>query len=127
MCKVNHNFHINGGLIFIKLKSKIVLILVIIGLFFILESVSAADNNVTNDKSIVKVHDDSLIENNSNLIKSSNEDNLLKASVKTFEYDGEVHTTSEIQTAVNEGYSIINLGGNLFKKNGSPRFITRCN
>ena len=81
-------------------------------------SVSAADNNVTNDKSIVKVHDDSLIENNSNLIKSSNEDNLLKASVKTFEYDGEVHTTSEIQTAVNEGYSIINLGGNSFKKNG---------
>ena len=92
--------------------------MVIICLFFILGSVSAADNNVTNDKSIVKVHDDSLIENNSNLIKSSNEDNLLKASVKTFEYDGEVHTTSEIQTAVNEGYSIINLGGNSFKKNG---------
>ena len=38
--------------------------------------------------------------------------------VKTFEYDGLVHTTSEIQEALNSGYSIINLGGNSFKKNG---------
>ena len=57
--------------------------------------------------------------NVSNVLSVSDDRDILNAAVKTFENDGEIHSTSEIQTAIDDGYKIINLGGNLFKKSGT--------